>query len=96
LSKVDPALKCAVCGCDDTRFLEINHIKGGGNKDRRRPRNETKNMILLIHLGKRGIEDLNLLCRACNSVDHLQRVYGHTGLKVVWDKQSQNNPSPSS
>ncbi len=91
LSKVDPALKCAVCGCDDTRFLEINHIKGGGNKDRKTPRNETKNMILLIHLGKRGIEDLNLLCRACNSVDHLERVYGHSGLKVVWDKPDTNH-----
>jgi len=87
LAKVDPALKCAMCGCDDTRFLEINHIKGGGNKDRDKARNENHNMILLIHNGKRGFEDLNLLCRACNSIDHLERVYGHTRLRVVWDKQ---------
>jgi len=45
------------------------------------------NMILLIYTGKRGLEDLNLLCRACNSIDHLERVYGHTRLRVVWDKQ---------
>src|SRR3972149_5506528 len=33
LTKVNPALKCAVCGCDDVRFLEVNHIKGGGGKE---------------------------------------------------------------
>jgi len=91
LAKVDPALKCAMCGCDDTRFLEVNHIKGGGVKERiayrNEKHNESHNMILLIHTGKRGLEDLNLLCRACNSIDHLERVYGHTGLRVVWDKQ---------
>ncbi len=91
LAKVDPALKCAMCGCDDTRFLEVNHIKGGGKKEqiayRNEKHNESHNMILLIHTGKRGVEDLNLLCRACNSLDHLERVYGHTGLRVVWDKQ---------
>ncbi len=91
LAKVDPALKCAMCGCDDTRFLEVNHIQGGGVKERiaykNEKHNESHNMILLIHTGKRGLEDLNLLCRACNSIDHLERVYGHSGLRVVWDKQ---------
>ena len=100
LARVDPAMKCAVCGCDDTRFLEVNHIRGGGKKEQRGYKEEGHNlghnMILLIYRGKRGLEDLNLLCRACNSIDHLERVYGHTGLKVVWDKQAQNSPSPSS
>ena len=89
LAMVDPAKKCARCGCDDTRFLEVNHIKGGGIKDRKRikkDQNLGNNMILLIYTGRRGIEDLNLLCRAC-SVDHLEREYGNTGLRVVWDKQ---------
>jgi len=91
LAKVDPAMKCAMCGCDDTRFLEVNHIKGGGKKEQRGYKEEGHNlghnMILLIHTGKRNLEDLNLLCRACNSIDHLEREYGDTGLKVVWDKQ---------
>jgi len=91
LAKVDPAMKCAMCGCDDTRFLEVNHIQGGGAKEHKgyeeEGHNFGHNMILLIHKGKRGLEDLNLLCRACNSLDHLERVHGHTGLKVVWDKQ---------
>ncbi len=87
LAKVDPALKCAMCGCTDTRFLEVNHIDGGGRKEQSKLRNEHQNMILLIHHGRRGLEDLNLLCRACNSIDHLERVFGHTGLRVVWDKQ---------
>jgi hypothetical protein len=90
LAKVDPAMKCAKCGCDDTRFLEVNHIRGGGAKERNSYKKDGhdfgNNMILLIHNGKRGIEDLNLLCRACNSIDHLERQFGKTGLKVVWDK----------
>jgi len=84
LARVDPALKCAMCGCDDTRFLEVNHIKGGGRKEQSKHRNDNHNMILLIYNGKRGVEDLNLLCRACNSIDHLERVFGKTGLRVVW------------
>jgi len=91
LARVDPAMKCAMCGCDDTRFLEVNHIKGGGVKEREGYKDGghklSHNMILLIHNGKRNLEDLNLLCRACNSIDHLERAYGHTRLRVVWDKQ---------
>ena len=99
LARVDPAMKCAMCGCDDTRFLEVNHLKGGGKKEQRGYKEEGHNlghnMILLIHTGKRGLEDLNLLCRACNSIDHLERVHGHTGLRVVWDKPVTNTPFPS-
>jgi len=91
LARVDPAMKCAMCGCDDTRLLEVNHIKGGGHKEREGYKENGHdlghNMILLIYRGKRGLEDLNLLCRACNSIDHLEREFGHTGLRVVWDKQ---------
>ncbi len=91
LAKVDPDMKCAMCGCEDTRFLEVNHVKGGGRKEQKgyleKDYDLGHNMILLIHNGKRGIEDLNLLCRACNSIDHLERQFGKTGLKVVWDKQ---------
>lgn len=91
LTRIDPDMKCAKCGCDDTRFLEVNHIKGGGNIERKElskdDNYESQNMILLIHNNKRGIEDLNLLCKPCNGIDHLERVYGKTGLKVVWDKE---------
>jgi len=90
LAKVDPTMKCAMCGCDDTRFLEVNHIKGGGKKEQKGFKDEdhasSQNIIMLIHKGKRGVEDLNLLCRICNSIDHLERVYGKIGLRVVWDK----------
>ena len=94
--KIDPAMKCANCGCDDPRFLEINHIKGGGNQEhKKRGKNVTRNMILLIYLKKRGIEDLNILCKICNALDYLERKYGHTRLRVVWDKPVTNPPVPS-
>jgi len=93
-ARIDPAMKCAMCGCGDIRLLEINHIKGGGNKEQQRLKktdhNLSQNFIMLIHNGKRGTEDLNLLCRVCNSIDHLERAYGNTGLRVVWDKQVTN------
>ena len=89
-ARIDPAMKCAMCGCDDTRFLEVNHIKGGGRKEQQGFKDEdhtsSQNIIMLIHTSKRGVEDLNLLCRVCNSIDHLERVYGKIELRVVWDK----------
>ncbi len=91
LARIDPDMKCAMCGCDDTRFLEINHIKGGGRKEQKgfkeKDHNISTNFVMLIHKGIRGVEDLNLLCRVCNSIDHLERQFGKTGLRVVWDKQ---------
>jgi len=91
LAKVDPEMKCAMCGCDDPRFLEVNHIKGGGVKERDGYKKDGhdfgNNMILHIYYGRRGLEDLNLLCRACNGIDHLEREFGHTGLRIVLDKQ---------
>jgi hypothetical protein len=91
LAKIDPNMKCAMCGCDDTKFLEINHIEGGGRKEYRELKktehNSSLNLTMLIHKGKRGVKDLNLLCSVCNSIDHLERVYGKTGLRTVWDKQ---------
>ena len=37
-------------------------------------------------LKKRGIDDVNILCRICNALDYLERKYGHTRLRVVWNK----------
>jgi len=96
LAKIDPSMKCARCGCDETRFLDVNHIKGGGYEEhKKRGKKVAKNMILLIHTGKRGVEDLNLLCRICNALDYLERKYGHTRLRVVWDKPVTNTTIPS-
>jgi len=86
LAKIDPAMKCANCGCDEPRFLEVNHINGGGRKKQKtRGTGVTQNSILLIQTGKRGIEDLNLLCKPCNALDHLERVFGKTPFRVVWE-----------
>ena len=84
LAKIDPAMKCANCGCDDTRFLEKNHIKGGGKKEQKKL-GATQNLVSLIQQGKRGTDDLNLLCRPCNALDHLERVNGKTPFRVVWE-----------
>ena len=46
-------------------------------------------------LKKRGIDDVNILCKLCNAVDYLERKYGNRRLRVVWDKPVTNTPVTS-
>jgi len=60
-------LECSAgCGCDDMRFLEINHINGGGNKELKNIRGNV-NFYRKIYHGEIKTENLNLLCRVCNT-----------------------------
>ncbi len=52
--------KCAHCGETDPRLLDINHKKGGGNKEGL----FGVDMYVAIVNGKRSVEDLELRC--CN------------------------------
>ena len=61
---------CCNCGCDYFPFLEINHIHGGGNKEYKVLKGE--NVYALVLRGKRKKEDLNILCRVCNSLHFLE------------------------
>lgn len=53
--------KCSICGNDDCRVLQIDHI----NKDGYLDSNGSK-LIAKIVLGQRGIGDLRLLCANCH------------------------------
>ena len=78
-------LLCAKCGCDDTDFLEINHKNGGGSKEAKlRPRYTS--MPDRVLYGGRSPSDLEILCRPCNSLDHLQRRFPNKNMypTVVW------------
>ena len=74
---------CANCGCDDLRLLEINHIKGGGNKELKKGKN-TNVFMWNIYMGRRKTNDLNLLCRVCNALHYLELKYGKTGHRVIY------------
>lgn len=67
-------LICSRCGCNNVRILEINHINGDGNKERKnQPHDKLYKDILS---GKRTIKDLNLLCRLCNQAHFVKLRYG--------------------
>ena len=76
---------CANCGCDDKRLLEINHKNGGGGKELKKGKN-TNVFMWDIYMGRRKTNDLNLLCRPCNSLHYLELKYGKLPLKILWNK----------
>lgn len=79
---IQTEIKCVRCGCDDIKFLEINHKDGGGGKEYR---NRYYQFYQDVMSGKRKTEDLELLCRPCNHIHYLEMKYGKVGLKVIWE-----------
>ena len=80
---------CANCGCDDARFLEINHINGGGTKELHKGQ-KTNSFYLDIYSGRRKTDDLNLLCKICNALHFLELKNGKLPFVVSWIKDESN------
>ena len=69
-------LECRRCHSTDYRALEVNHVNGGGNREVRKGVGSSANLIVLaVWSGRRRFDDLEVLCRPCNAVDHLERMY---------------------
>lgn len=82
--KINPDLKCARCGCDDVRFLEINHKYGGGTKE---VRSSKRTIHYLVFYYNRPTNDLELVCRPCNHIHYLEMKFGEKiPLRVVYEK----------
>lgn len=56
--------KCTMCGNDDFRVLQFDHINGGGTKDSR-TRTKIWNKEVLDRI-RNGYEGFQLLCANCN------------------------------
>lgn len=76
------AIKCINCGCDDKRIVEINHIDGGGCQEFKKNTNGT--FYRAIVNGERKTDDLNLLCRLCNTAHFLELKYGEFPYDIKW------------
>jgi predicted RNA-binding Zn-ribbon protein involved in translation (DUF1610 family) len=74
-------MQCVRCGCDMDQLLEINHKNGGGQKDLR---GRSQQFYRDIALHRRDVDDLELLCKPCNSVHALELVHGPLPFRVVW------------
>lgn len=63
--------------------MEVNHKNGGGNKELKSGKH-TNVFMWDIYMGRRKTDDLNLLCRVCNSLHYLEMKYGKTRIRVVY------------
>jgi predicted RNA-binding Zn-ribbon protein involved in translation (DUF1610 family) len=76
-------VSCVRCGCDNPALLEINHKEGGGAKDLKNGRGSA--FYSSISQLKRGVDDLELLCKPCNAVHALELKHGPLPFRVVWN-----------
>jgi DNA repair exonuclease SbcCD ATPase subunit len=58
--------KCACCGETHPHFLSIDHINGGGKKDRAAHGCEEGGMNWYLHLAKNHPDHVQILCHNCN------------------------------
>lgn len=78
--------KCVYCGCNIPEALEINHINGGGAKEKRET-NRGEMFYLDILKGRRNMEDLELTCIVCNAWHKATKIKGiEDHWKIVWNK----------
>jgi hypothetical protein len=70
--------KCVRCGFLDIRALQIDHIYGGGNRERRNFKNTAYDAYLRFVLSKirSGSKDYQLLCANCNWIKRRENKEG--------------------
>ncbi|CAN5336168.1 hypothetical protein BH10ACI3_BH10ACI3_19420 [soil metagenome] len=74
--------RCAECGCDELRILEINHVHGGGRQELKATQN--RQFYRAIVNDKVDLSAYNVLCRVCNALHYVRDVLGINGHDVVW------------
>ena len=62
--------KCEKCGNEDTRVLQVNHLRGGGGKEWQ---SNHRQLYKAIVEGSRCTNDLNILCVNCNTLYSYER-----------------------
>lgn len=75
---------CERCGCDDYRFLELNHRLGNGAEDRAKLMQSAR-LHKEIVSGRRSATEFEILCRPCNHIHYLELLYGPIPMRIVWD-----------
>ncbi len=75
---------CRNCGCTELHALEFNHKNGNGCKDHRESGGRA--MVDRVLTDSRNTDDLEVLCRICNALDHIERKLPHVQgkFKVIW------------
>lgn len=75
---------CVYCGCDHVPALEINHRNGGGSQEMRS--GAGSRLVSDIFYGRRGMSDLEIVCRVCNAWHYITRKTGVDNWSIKWNK----------
>jgi hypothetical protein len=84
--------RCANCGCDEFRLLEINHLNGGGRASSKT--GQRRQLYHAIVKGKAELSDYNVLCRVCNALHYVQDILGVKGHQVKWKRPRVTRHAP--
>ena len=63
--------KCEHCGNNDNRVLQVDHVNGGGNKERKMF--ATNNAVVAVKRIFNSPERYQLLCANCNWIKRWER-----------------------
>lgn len=65
--------KCVRCGFTDKRALQIDHVNGGGQRERRALKNsKIRESRIILESLSRGEEKYQLLCANCNWIKRFE------------------------
>jgi len=80
---------CVECGCNYAPALEVNHMNGGGTRERKEVWNGSKTKFYrAIVNGTRKTDDLNTLCKVHNAIHELMELRKMPGTWIaIWNAE---------
>lgn len=73
LASVTGYLRCVYCGLTDMRYLEVDHINGGGKADERRFHGRRGMYRYYVRMWPLALNTLQVLCGDCNTKKRRER-----------------------
>lgn len=74
--------RCNECGCTVEKILEVNHLRGGGQKEAKN--GSSIQLYRRIARGDFRPGEFNMLCRVCNAAHYVRKLLGIEGHSVIW------------
>lgn len=75
--------KCSRCGYEDKRAIQIDHVNGGGNRERVARGNTVQIYKDILDGARNGSKDFKLLCANCNIIEGIEKGYK----KSIWHQK---------
>ena len=83
-------MKCTYCGCNNINVLEINHMDGGGRKERQNPLLQWERFYKAIKSGHYSINRLELTCIPCNAIHRAKMKDSTVNWKIKFQPSSKS------